>query len=403
MATFNIWLDKRNPKNRYDQFNLTIRACIKNDVVYLNISKMTEKQYHHVFVKKSTDEESIKVRDTCNAYISKCERIFRELNPNDKQRFREQFFKKDKEIPHSLLLKDLFQYYIDSYEDIKLKTRNHFRTTMNILEAYRPGLMVQDITADFLKKVEKKKIEDGCSRCTIDSHNRNIRRIINYFTHEEKLIPAQYEYPYGKSGYSIKNFFPKKIVMTNPEIKSIIEFEDFDNSAQEYARDIWLFLYRSNGINFADLLRMRWDSIKGNCFIFFRKKTETTRKNNIKEIVVPIYPKLQEIIDKVGFKDSPFVIGKLKEGYTESTFINKSRKVKREINKNLTIISNKLNLSVPLKMLTARDSYASTLKRAGISKDIIGEMLGHSNSVVTEHYLDSLDSEDTFGINDFLF
>jgi integrase len=57
-------------------------------------------------------------------------------------------------------------------------------------------------------------------------------------------------------------------------------------------------------------------------------------------------------------------------------------------------------LSVELKLKTARDSYATTLKRAGKSKDEISEMLGHSNSVVTEHYLASLDMEKTFDIND---
>jgi site-specific recombinase XerD len=66
-------------------------------------------------------------------------------------------------------------------------------------------------------------------------------------------------------------------------------------------------------------------------------------------------------------------------------------------------ISKKLNLSVELKLKTARDSYATTLKRAGKSKDEISEMLGHSNSVVTEHYLASLDMEKTFDINDCLF
>jgi len=59
----------------------------------------------------------------------------------------------------------------------------------------------------------------------------------------------------------------------------------------------------------------------------------------------------------------------------------------------------KLNLSVALKLKSARDCYATTLKRAGVSKDNIGEMLGHSNSVVTEHYLASLDIEKTDEIN----
>lgn len=52
---------------------------------------------------------------------------------------------------------------------------------------------------------------------------------------------------------------------------------------------------------------------------------------------------------------------------------------------------------------TARDSYANTLRRAGVSKDDIGEMLGHSNSIVTERYLANLDMESTDEINKHLF
>lgn len=58
-----------------------------------------------------------------------------------------------------------------------------------------------------------------------------------------------------------------------------------------------------------------------------------------------------------------------------------------------------LHLSVPLKWKTARDCYATTLRRGGVSKDNIGEMLGHANSIVTEHYLASLDIEKTNEIN----
>jgi len=167
----------------------------------------------------------------------------------------------------------------------------------------------------------------------------------------------------------------------------------------QYARDLWLFLYRTNGINFADLLKMRWDNIQGGYLIFFRKKTETTRKNNIKPITAPITSKLQEIIDKIGVPDSPFILGLLKEGYSETTFENLSHKVRSNLNKELLEISKKLKLSVPLNLKSARDCYASTLRRAKVPKDDIGDMLGHSNSVVTEHYLASLDIEETFDIN----
>ena len=66
-------------------------------------------------------------------------------------------------------------------------------------------------------------------------------------------------------------------------------------------------------------------------------------------------------------------------------------------------ISEKLEISVDLRLKTSRDSYATTLKRSGKSRDEIGEMMGHSNSQVTEHYLASLDMDKTWEINEGLF
>jgi hypothetical protein len=42
----------------------------------------------------------------------------------------------------------------------------------------------------------------------------------------------------------------------------------------------------------------------------------------------------------------------------------------------------------------------TTLKRSGKSGDEIGEMMGHSASQVTEHYLASLDMDQTIEINE---
>jgi len=399
MSTIKVILDKRT-KLKDDKYSLAVRVCHEGKVQYLPISRLTVNQYEQIFVRQSMDEKSIEFRESANEIKTKSERILAEMgaayNP---KRFRELVFSKDKEIPKTLVLKDLFDYYITSYEGIALKTRKHFRLSINKLETFQPGLTVNDITPEFLKHYELTEKEKGVSQSTINGVFRNLRRIVNYFIHEKKTIPKSYEYPFGQGGYSIKSFYGQKLVMTNAEIQKVIDFDDFDNKDQVRARDIWLFLYRTNGINFADLLRMRWTNIQGEYLIFYRKKTESTRKNNIKPITAHITPKLQELIDKLGVKESPFILGLLKEGYKENTFENLSHKVRSKLNGNLLEISNKLNLSVPLKLKTARDCYATTLKRAGVSKDNIGEMLGHSNSVVTEHYLASLDIEKTQEIN----
>ena len=111
MATFKIVLDTRT-KKRDNKFNLAFRMVNGNNLMYLNITKMTQQQFEQIFIKKSKDEKSIEFRETCNGYITKCERIFMEVNPFNKQRLGELFYDKDKLIPQSLVLKELFQYFI---------------------------------------------------------------------------------------------------------------------------------------------------------------------------------------------------------------------------------------------------------------------------------------------------
>jgi integrase len=326
--------------------------------------------------------------------------LFTQIQPFNGAQFRTLFFEEEKKIPNSLVLADLFDYYISSYKGIKRKSREQFRNSKNVFENYYPGVSVHNITREFLIQFEDEMVRSKkLSPASVQTHCRNLRRILNYFTSVIKLIPPSYQYPFGRGGYSIKNSFPRKLVLKNEEIKRVINLTEFDSPFQEYSRDIWVFLYRSSGVNFADALRWRWEDIKSDYLFFTRKKTENTRKNNIKQGIVPLTNGVRESLGKVGRKDSPFILGLLKEGYTDDTFENRSHKIRQKINRELTKISEKLKLSVCLKLKTARDTYATSLKRAGVSKDEIGEMLVHANSIVTEHYLDALDTEKTFEIN----
>jgi hypothetical protein len=117
MAKFTIQLDRRR-KLQNGLYNLVVRGNIGNDMIYLNISKLNEKQYDHVFVKLAGDEESIAFREKCEGYRTKCERINNKLRPFNKTRFRELFYEEEKDIPKTLLLKDLFKDYYTTNENI---------------------------------------------------------------------------------------------------------------------------------------------------------------------------------------------------------------------------------------------------------------------------------------------
>lgn len=256
MATFTICLDVRNPKNKKDQYNLTVRASLDNKTRYLNIGKMTEKQFESVFVKKSKDEHSILYRETCNAYITKCERIYQDLKPFDYGRFRELFKAKEKYDPKTLLIKDLFTYYIEERQ-LKLTTKDHMNYSCRAWCKLKQELSLLDITTEFLDKSERDQLAAGTKLGTINSFHRDLRTVINYVIYRKKLVPQNYEYPYGKGGHTIKSANPKKNVFSADEIQKIIDCEEFSDIEQRYARDVWVTLYHCNGINFADLLRMR--------------------------------------------------------------------------------------------------------------------------------------------------
>lgn len=416
MATFKVVLDTRK-KLKDGQYNLAVRVCDGKEVLYLNVVKMSKEDYNILSNKKSHDDNSTLFKNKCIEYEDKCRAVYNTIGKFDREKIRDGFYNRMviqengstqvttsitsdncNSINHSLLLRDLFNQYIEE-NNIKPKTRNQMMTSRNLFETFRPNSLITDVNIEFLKSFEKFKKQDNVSDATISSHCRNLRSIINYNTKFKKIVPKEYEYPFGRWGYIISSYFPNKKVISEAEIKKIIAIKSFESPSQEFARDIWLFLYRANGINFIDLLKMRWDNVNGNIITITRTKTETTRKNNKKYIVIPIDHKLQGLIEKWGDKQSLFLMGLMEPNLSQSSIEYRSDKLKRRINYELRKIGIKLNLSISLNLSTARDAYATTLKRNGVPTNAISEMLGHSNSIVTEHYLGSFDAEKTFDVN----
>ncbi len=409
MATINIRLDKRgNRPDKHGRFNLSVIVQHQGEVLYLNVDKLTQQQYNHVFVKRSLDEKSKEYRLRCDEFLEKAEKVFERVIPFDRQQFREEFFKEEvvepvvKNTPTEMNYFEMAEYFREN-KRLKPASKNRMKTARNQLEKFKPGLTYKDITVNFLHDFDFEVTKRGVSPATISGYMTDIRTVINYHRNITKFIPQDYEYPFGAGGFGIRTYFPSKVVLRGEEIQSIAELTDFETKEQEWARDIWLFLYRCNGINFVDLLAMRWDHIKGGSFRFYRTKTKTTRRSNIKPIVAPITDKLQEVLDKIGVKDGPFIIGKMKDGYSDTTLSNKSHKLCGEINKELKYITQKLGLSLNLVLDIARDSYATTLNRNGRSINHIAEHLGHATTVVTQHYVGQLTVEQSLEINSCLY
>jgi site-specific recombinase XerD len=78
---------------------------------------------------------------------------------------------------------------------------------------------------------------------------------------------------------------------------------------------------------------------------------------------------------------------------TSISITNRLHKVNHQINQDLQQMGETLKLDVKLTTYVARHTFATVLKKEGISVSIIGQALGHEDEKTTQIYLDSFGSD----------
>jgi integrase len=331
--------------------------------------------------------------------FSEFRKLFNDSNIKDKSSF----------IKGSYSLDLLYNSYIDEklkIDHISISTKGDYLYSLRTLKRFKKDVDLNNITAEFLTTFEKWFLKQKNERngklkenslASVGNVLRSLRAIIKYAM-KKNLTPNEFKYPFSE--YSIKSYRPPKYVLSNAEIQKVIDME-IKEPDLDYARNIWVALYRMNGINYIDLLQFRWEQCKNKHIQFIRTKTKRTRKNNIRPIHIHISSKVQETLDKIGNTKSTFILGLLPENYTETYLYNKCAKEKKRINRALKVISEKLELSVPLRISEGRNAYANTLKRANKNILAVAEQMGHSSpETVAKWYFDSFDQDTQDNVND---
>jgi len=158
----------------------------------------------------------------------------------------------------------------------------------------------------------------------------------------------------------------------------------------EFARDIFLFSYFSAGINFKDIATLRYVDMEEDRIFYRRHKTG-------KAVTCRLHPQAKEIIAKYTRSEA------IQEDYifpildrcihrTEQQIHNRVHKVLRKVNRELKVLGELIGLHTPLTTYVARHTYATVLKRSGVSVALISESLGHSDLSTTQIYLDSFEN-----------
>ena len=291
---------------------------------------------------------------------------------------------------------EYLDYFIQQLkEENRLGYAESFKGLKSSLILYCDSLDFQftHIDQQWLKGYEMFLIRSGKKENTIGIRFRSLRVIYNKAV-SEKLVKRDY-YPFDDFKVSKFHEQTMKRAISKEDIKRIIELNlrtvtTYHSPYLSLGRDLFLFSYLSCGINLTDMARIRYCDIFEGRLSYHRQKTG-------KLISFQLQPMALEIIDKYRKPDARqddyvFPILDRKVHKTAIQIRDKVRKANKAANKALHRIGEKLGISIDLTTYVARHSYATVLKRSGVSTAIISESLGHSSEKVTQIYLDSFEN-----------
>ena len=249
---------------------------------------------------------------------------------------------------------------LEAYE--QANTYLNYQSALKSLEDFGGSTIpLENITIDWLKRCEKFWISEGKSYSSISIYFRALKCVLNRAVHDG--IIKESSFPFGKNKYEIPEGCGRKLALTLSEIKKVMSYQCETKDIEEF-RDLWVFSYLCNGINFMDLLFLQYSNIMDGEICFVRSKTSRTTKHN-KEIHAIITPEMWNIIQKWGNpRLSPQTyIFKYARG-TEDAFekIRLVRRIITKCNRRLKKIAQDIGI-FQLTTYTARHSFATVLKR----------------------------------------
>jgi len=278
-------------------------------------------------------------------------------------------------------------------DDGQIGSYQYYKSTLKSIEDFA-GAKIQfsSVNVDWLRKYEKHLLATGQNYTTVGMRCRAIRCMMNIA--KKTGIIKEIQYPFGSGKYEIPSAQGRKLALTLQQIGKIVTYTDGKETTERY-RDLWFFSYLCNGVNFADMLKLKYSNIQNGEIYFIRSKTIRTSKVK-RELQVVITPEMQAIIDRWGNKDrqpNAYIFDYLKGDETpmrEKVIIND---IIRRTNRRLKLIGEALGIK-GISTYTARHSYATVLKRSGANIAYISESLGHADLKTTENYLASFEREE---------
>jgi len=306
--------------------------------------------------------------------------------------FEREFFR---EVPAEQTVELAYENYIAELRaNEQFGTAKSYQDSNNTLKRFRPGkLRFEDITKEFLNDFEKWMVGKGRSLSTVGIYLRPLRTIFNIAI--EKGVVRPDLYPFGRRKYIIPTGRNIKRALNIDQIRQIFHYKAEPGSPLEKAKDFWMFSYLCNGMNMADIARLRWSNVSAETISFQREKTKRTKRDNPITITVVRNAQINILIAKWGRPEQKPYNGYLFDILNVSDQGEPAR-LKVElfthfVNEWMKGLGKKLGFDLSLTTYVARHSFATILVRSGAPLALAKQTLGHASIATTEKYFAGFD------------
>ena len=254
-----------------------------------------------------------------------------------------------------------------------------------VIESYKPNAALPDVDGAWLESFERwmdtaRDLSDGGKSIYLRTLKAACKRAVR-----EKKMPAGWN-PF--LNYSFSHLKKTKAKKAAP-IGFIRALEQLSSNPaqlqkkQQFALDMFLFSFYMRGMNLADIAALTKQNIQGGRLVYTRKKTGV-------EFSILISEKAGHIITRYFGLERLFPV--LLSQKTEKQKTKRVHTLSGQFNQTLRAVAADLGFDIPgLTFYTARHTYADSLKKAGVSTDVISELMGHSSVRITDSYLKSFD------------
>lgn len=400
--SINIVLDTRR-KKKNGTYPVKLRvwsAMLQKRKRYPTGLDLTEKEFEKC-MQPNPKGKNFENRTYLNAKLNKANDTAKELEPFTFENFEDKLFAKKGDR------KNVFFHYTQKIE--RLKENGQF-STAEVYELSRKSirdyltngkgkksvekLSFYAITPDWLQGFENYMVNDkGRSLTTVSIYVRALRALFSEAV-ADKDINNDTD-PFGKRKYRVPSQKRVKKAYSSDQLKALHNAEP-KTPEQRKALDFWFFSYACKGMNIKDIALIKFKDIQGDRIVYYREKTKTTRKTNLKPTTVYLTPLSQSIIDKYG-KESPqpddFIFDIIEPDEHPDTQRVNIKKFTRYINQHIKKVAADNDLPTEISVQWARHSYATKYVRSGGTLEGVSEELGHSSVKVTEGYFAGFEDE----------